>query len=236
MTNDSEPMSDEEFNDDAATLDPPGSIAVVGAGPLGIEAALYGRFMGYDVTVIEATSIANSHRGHDEDPLPMLPDRSLSPLAVSALGAQQSDVISTLPVTYGQWIGGALEPLMQTDLLRDRLRCPAKVTRIETVEVQADQPDEDTSDIPPDFRITYATPYGEKQTVDVEAVIVATGDLSEIELAFAIPADYYFAIGTSSASEPMTEKSFLLGLKEIVAIYASLAGRSSLDLYRPSRG
>ena len=44
------------------TLDPPGSIAVVGAGPLGIEAALYGRFLGYDVTLIEAVSVANSLR------------------------------------------------------------------------------------------------------------------------------------------------------------------------------
>jgi len=34
-------------------LDPPARIAVLGAGPIGLEAALYGRFLGYDVDVYE---------------------------------------------------------------------------------------------------------------------------------------------------------------------------------------
>ncbi|EMI22110.1 Pyridine nucleotide-disulfide oxidoreductase, NAD-binding region domain protein [Rhodopirellula maiorica SM1] len=42
------------MNSEIATLDPPGSIAIVGAGPLGVEAALYGRFLGYNVSLIEA--------------------------------------------------------------------------------------------------------------------------------------------------------------------------------------
>ncbi|TWU50813.1 dihydropyrimidine dehydrogenase subunit A [Rubripirellula tenax] len=228
-------MQNEEI-DDSPTLDPPGSIAVIGAGPLGIEAALYGRFMGYDVTVFEAVAVANSHRNHDEEPLPMLPDRSLSPLAVSALQAQQPELVPALPMTYGQWIENGLEMLLQTDLLRDRLRCPAKVTRIETVAVEADEPDEDTSDVPPDFRLTLSTPYGGDETFDAESVIVVTGIADAIELGFALPADYFFAIGKAMAGEPLSETTFLTGLKEIVATYASLAGRSTLDLYRPRRG
>ena len=77
------------------TLDPPGSIAVIGAGPLGIEAALYGRFLGYDVTLIEAVSVANSLRQQAQLPLPLPPDRSLSPLAVGALQAQFPELAST---------------------------------------------------------------------------------------------------------------------------------------------
>lgn len=42
------------------TLDPPGSIGIVGAGTHGIEAGLYGRFLGYDVTVLERGSIGNN--------------------------------------------------------------------------------------------------------------------------------------------------------------------------------
>lgn len=34
------------------TLDPPGRVIVMGTTPLGLEAALYGRYLGYDVTVI----------------------------------------------------------------------------------------------------------------------------------------------------------------------------------------
>jgi len=48
--------------DDSLTLDPPGAIAVVGAGPLGIEAALYGRYLGYDVKLYEAKSVGSSMR------------------------------------------------------------------------------------------------------------------------------------------------------------------------------
>ena len=49
-------MSPAETATDAndMTLDPPGTIVVVGAGALGIEAALYGRYLGYNVTLIEA--------------------------------------------------------------------------------------------------------------------------------------------------------------------------------------
>ncbi len=86
-------MSDstDPIDDDAMTLDPPGSIAVVGAGPLGIEAALYGRFLGYEVTLLEAVAIANSIRNQHDLPLPMLPGRCLSPLALSALRAQHGE-------------------------------------------------------------------------------------------------------------------------------------------------
>ncbi len=229
-------MMNANEQDDSLTLDPPGSIAIVGAGPLGIEAALYGRFLGYEVTIIEAVAVANSHRNRDNDPLPMLPDRSLSPLAISALGSQYPDLVRTLPVTYGEWITAAWEPLIQSDLLSGRVRCPSKVVRIEKVDVQPDDPDEDTSDIPPDFRLTLASPDGNIETIDFEAVIVAIGSGDEIDFGFDTPADYLFRIGTPLAGESLDEHSYLTGLKEIVATFAILAGRSDLDLYRPRRG
>lgn len=234
---------DDQTIDDVATLDPPGSIAVIGAGPLGIEAALYGRFLGYNVTLIEAVAVASSHRGLDDQPLPMLPDRCLSPLAFSAVEAQAPDTIRRLPMTYAQWIGEVLEPLTQTDLMKDRLRCPARVTRIETVAIEADETEsdggddpEDRADIPPDFRITTTDAYGTTQTLDVEAVILATDATHGIDLAFETPADYWFVIDPSTSGDKLSEEGFWTGLKQIVAVYASLAGRDGLDLYRPRRG
>ncbi|MEC9117285.1 MAG: FAD-dependent oxidoreductase, partial [Planctomycetota bacterium] len=32
-------------------IDTPATIAILGAGPIGLEAALYARFLGYEVTV-----------------------------------------------------------------------------------------------------------------------------------------------------------------------------------------
>lgn len=230
--------TDQDLIDDAPTLDPPGSIAVIGAGPLGIEAALYGRFLGYDVTLIEAIAVASSHRGHDDQPLPMMPDRCLSPLAFSAIDAQAPDTIRTLPMTYAQWIGEVLEPLTQTDLMKDRLRCPARVTRIETVAIEPDEGDDpdDLVGIPPDFRITTTDAYGKTQTLDVEAVILATGPLHGIDVAFETPADYWYAIEPPTSQDRLSEEGFWTGLKQIVSVYAGLAGRENLDLYRPRRG
>lgn len=235
---DTNPETDDHVIDDAPTLDPPGSIAVIGAGPLGIEAALYGRFLGYDVTLAEAVAVASSHRGHDDQPLPMMPDRCLSPLAFSAINAQAPDTIRTLPMTYAQWIGEVLEPLTQTDLMKDRLRCPARVTRIETVAIEpeeGDDPDE-LAGIPPDYRITTVDAYGKTQTLDVEAVIVATGASHGIDVAFETPADYWHTIDPSTSEVGLSEEAFWTGLKQIVVIYAGLAGRADLDLYRPRAG
>ena len=57
-------------------------------------------------------------------------------------------------MTYRQWIDDALVPLTETDLLRGRIRVPVRVTEIIRIPVESDEPEEDTSEIPPDFRLT----------------------------------------------------------------------------------
>ena len=242
--------------EDAATLDPPGTIAVIGAGPLGIEAALYGRYLGYDVTLFEADDVVGSLTRSRDEAIPMLPDRCASPLAVAALTAQAEDAAPRRsPLTIGEWIDQVWRPLVETDLLRGRVRCPARVVSIGMVEESAEdsvdaadgsntdgnntQGSNDghgEADIPPDFRLTLS----EGQSEDFEAVILATGDgtaesaASPVETTFPTPADYLFEIDTPAGSDDgNAEQVFWGGLKQIVAIYASLGGRADLDLYRP---
>src|SRR6266516_3622055 len=47
-------------------IDTPARLAILGAGPIGLEAALYARFLGYEVVVYERGDIAASVRewGH----------------------------------------------------------------------------------------------------------------------------------------------------------------------------
>ena len=223
-------------DDQPMTLEPPGSIAVVGAGPLGVEAALYGRFLGYDVQLIEAAGIGNSMEARRDDSLPMLPDRCLSPLALGALGAQADQEATAdlmLPVTCGQWIDQFLVPLTDSDLLRGRLRMPARVVKIETIPVEPDEEGEDTSEIPPDYRLSI-TGDDSCDYVDCESVILATGQSSEIEFCFPTPASYVFSVGRDVVDDD-PERQLLAGLREIVAIYSQLGGREDLDLYRPRR-
>lgn len=221
----------------SATLEPPGTIAVIGAGPLGLEAALYGRFLGYDVTVFEAVAIAHSLTADRQSPVPMMPDRCASPLAKSALAAQRSAgkdaeaVPQAAPLTVGEWIDRVWQPLTETDLLRGRLRCPLTVRAIDLVEVddhaEGDSGEPDDEPIPPDFRLSFDAAPPEQ----FEAVIDATGGNGQegadhpVRCSFATPADYYFRIGDSRAEDGETR--FWQGLKQIVAVYATLGGGPS---------
>lgn len=215
-----------DLTDDTATLDPPGSIAVIGAGPLGIEAALYGRYLGYDVTLIEAVEVAHRFSDRRGEPIPMLPDRSVSPLAWSALAAQSgNDDPKALPLSIGAWIDQVWMPLTETDLMRGRLRCPLQVISMEQVAV------DDDPEVPPDFRLR----FDDQQTGDFEAVIEATGEEQDtIDRSFSLPIDYHFRIGRQRTGD--AEADLWTGFKEIVAVYASLGGRAELDLYQPLRG
>ncbi|MCG8650614.1 MAG: hypothetical protein MI861_12330 [Pirellulales bacterium] len=216
------------------TLDPPGTIAVVGAGALGIEAALYGRFLGYDVTLFEAESVGHSLLAHVDDPIPMLPDRCLSPLAISALLAQRDDdELEVLPLTCGQWLEQWLVPLTQSDLLAGRLRMPARVTRIDLLEIKPDPEDttDEVAEIPSDFRLEF---WDGSESFDAEAVVLAIGNTPLIPMDFPTPAPYLFQIGGGSDLD--VETYLQRGFKQIVELYAKLAGREDLDLYRPRRG
>ena len=231
----------EQTNDeilDRATLDPPGVIAVVGAGPLGIEAALYGRYLGYDVTIFEAERVAAAWEPLRDDPIPMMPTTSVSPLARSALQAQVGEATLKAAATQvGEWIDQVWQPLVQTDLLTGRLRCPAKVVEIDLVAVDGDDSDEAEASeraedaLPPDFLLCLSG--GERE--QFEAVILATGSRpAGIRYSFDAAIDYFFQLGDHGTGND--EVDFSAGLKAIVAIYASLAGRADLDLYRPLRG
>ncbi len=228
--------------DDSATLDPPGSIIVIGAGPLGIEAALYGRFLGYDVTIVEAVGVAYSMRSLLDQTLPIMPHDCLSPLAISALHAQESAdhpgfISQTLPITYRDWIERALKGLIECDLLDGRLRKPLRVSRVSLAPVELDDEDTDVEDsgeqVPPDFEVESTGVDGKVERLRCESVIVATGNECGIVFDFELGADYFFRIGEKSSGD--LAEDLRTGRQQIVAIFAGLGGRSDLDLYRPRR-
>jgi hypothetical protein len=233
------------------TLDPPGKIVVVGAGALGLEAALYGRYLGYEVELFERGIIGESLRGAADSVLPMLPDRCLSPLAISALKAQDGGLVlpgdPTFPQTIHQWIENGLLRIASTDLLAERIHLNCEVVSISHVldgeqhendDSEAAAEDEDSyvdGEVPPDFRLLVRTETGDR-SVETEAVIFAIGETSRssIEgLESLMDAPYLFEVGR--AAEGNDEARLHRGWHEIVMVYAGLGGRRSLDLYRPIR-
>lgn len=221
--------------DDEMTLDPPGSIAVVGAGALGLEAALYGRFLGYNVIVFESGEICENLGPLGDAPPPVLPDQCLSPLALSALAAQREadpDATLTLPTTTDQWVDEHLRRLAETDLLRDRVLTHQPVRSLTTVSVEAEEEGEDTSDLPCDFELEIASDPEVIERQRFEAVVLAIGKGDDIRLEVELPIPYLFRIGGSQLDDA---SDLIQGRQQIVGVFASLAGRSDLDLYRPKR-
>ncbi len=234
-----------EFNDDdALTLDPPGRIAVIGAGPIGLECALYGRYLGYDVVVIEADRVGGSLCERIGEPLPMMPDRCLSSLGLGAIDAQlDPSQPRTLPLTIEAWINEGLVQIAASDLLAERMMMPIKCVSIELVPVEADDAgeasesesdgDSDDGEIPPDFLLQLVDESGESHSLRSECVMLAGGGNHGIELAFPSDTPYFFQLGHESVGD--LEADLRRGWREIASIYASLMGRADLDLYRPRR-
>lgn len=269
-----------EFNlIDSPTLDPPGTIVVIGTTPVGIEAALYGRYLGYNVTLIAGVDAWISpqldpaatrrrlgptfnddwfsrHWLGDEsiasrwgDAMPMLPDQCLSPLAIEAITAQQEGAAFVLPISMRQWVEEGLQAVLETDLLRGRCFPETFLQSIDLVEVSEDDDDDvdpqdaipegdddDDSDIPPDFLLKLSGAVigeGDTQQIQCECIIVADVPIGSVPLGFKLPTDYFYQI--TSAGERRAADELRAGWRQIATIYAELAGRSGLDLYRPRR-
>ncbi|MEM8667601.1 MAG: hypothetical protein AAGG48_08815 [Planctomycetota bacterium] len=225
------------------TLEPPGSILIVGAGLLGIEAGLYGRFLGYDIQIIEQDTIGSKLRARAEEELPVMPNRCLSPLAVSALQAQSgSEVPPVPPLNFGQWIDQMLVPITESDLLHGRVHTGVRVTKIQQIPADPTSDDETSiedddlgdDDVPPDFRLIAQDADATQLTFDAEAVILAVGGPPHsIQLEFTPPVAYFHSIGESNSDD--WETDLRKGWQEITAVFAELGDRADLDLYRPRR-
>src|SRR2546421_4457964 len=111
-------------------LDTPARIAILGAGPIGLEAALYARYLGYDVDVYERGQVAEHVRrwGHARMFTPFRLNRS--PLALAALQAQDGNwrpPADEAFLTGREFADRYLIPLAQSDLLSDSIHTGVEV-------------------------------------------------------------------------------------------------------------
>lgn len=103
-------------------VESPAHIVIVGAGPIGIEAALYARFLGYQVTILDSGDVGAYLRNWSHVRM-FTPFRAnCTKLGKSALAAQYPDLSFPLAdqhVTYGQYLEQYLLPLAESDLVAD---------------------------------------------------------------------------------------------------------------------
>jgi hypothetical protein len=111
-------------------IDTPAKLAILGAGPIGLEVALYARFLGYDVIVLEQGRVCEHvlRRGHVSMFFPFTDLHS--PLGLAALQAQHDDYqppARDALLSGREWVNEYLGPLAATDLLAEHIRPNTRV-------------------------------------------------------------------------------------------------------------
>jgi hypothetical protein len=162
-------------------VDTPAKILILGAGPIGLEAALYARYLGYDVEVFDARESVMPHGMPASFLLPEPFGLCSSSLGLRALAAQNPE--AALPaaeeqLTVGDWYERYVAPLAHSDLINDFLRLGTEVLSVGKVEItKADQPSGEYDRGAWDFRLL-VKPRGESEQIAVGDVVLDCTGLS----------------------------------------------------------
>jgi len=167
-------------------VESPARIAVLGAGPIGLEAALYARYLGYEVDLYERGNVCENMLawGHAQLFTPF--SANASPLGISALAAQDSNWKSPAPdalLTAREFVERYCLSLAQSDLLVDGLHTRTEVLGVARGELRkTDRSGEDRADA--DFRLLLRSidAHGVaavERAATAEVVIDATGTYGE---------------------------------------------------------
>ena len=159
-------------------VDTPAKIAVIGAGPIGLEAALYARFLGYEVVVFERGQVCAEVLGwgHLRMVTPAAMNRSV--LGVAAIQAQDEayrPAADDAYLTAFEWVADYLRPLAETDLIADHLRLGTEVLAVGKEELRKHElpGHEDRGDW--SFRLLVRDSDGRQRIELADVVIDATG-------------------------------------------------------------
>lgn len=120
-------------------IDAPAVVAIIGAGPIGIEAALYARFLGYDVLLFDQGKVAGNvlKWGHVKMLTPF--KENSSSLGLRALLAQDENFKPPAAdecLTGHQYATQYLVPLAKTDLIYDGVHVHSRIVSISRVQTQ----------------------------------------------------------------------------------------------------
>ncbi len=164
-------------------LEPPACIGIVGAGPLGLEATLYARFLGYRVHLLEAGALGDALRPHFDLPLSEPVSHWMTSLGLRALMAQDDGFVpleESASPTVADWYHRYLEPLAQSDLVSDCLTCHTRVAAVISLAGDESEWEAADEDHPEPERFELLTRQGDEAAAvetrrRVSAVFDATG-------------------------------------------------------------
>ena len=205
-------------NDD----DRPIRIAVLGAGPISLEVALYGRYLGHEVCLYDADEVCGGWIGGTNEMSSFR--ENYTPLALAAIGAQDARFESPNPddcLTIDQWCERYCLPLAKTDLVRRGLR-----TRHEVKSIEFDSASETYTLVAHSANGETAETYD--YIIDTRQITSATSDkLEELAEFPASKTDDFIVMDRSHDGF-----SFRAATKWIVRLFAMIGERDDLDIYR----
>ena len=241
-----------EYNSDN-TLEPPGTIAVLGGGPLAIETALFARYLGFSVSLYSTDLLVAQLHKFPENTTPTL---LASPLGLASLAAQRGlggTMVELDCPDYGTWINQYFRPLAEVDFLKGAIHSQVRLDRINLAQVE-DDADAD-EDLPPDFVIEWtngqAQPADREKHADrFEAIIdmrahlvpglgsISTNawfpsDVTWLGPGSEVPPsapDYYLCLA-ELPDAALSDSDMLSGFQRIQKLFSLLCDRPKLDVY-----
>jgi hypothetical protein len=117
-------------------MESPATILVIGGGPVGIEAALYARFLGYYVSIFETRRVAHRMLDWHDRPLALPVSQVTTSLGHAAIAAQNPDYKRPDPerfFTGREYSEEYLLPLAKTDLLFDDIHFLSPVVDVSRI-------------------------------------------------------------------------------------------------------
>ena len=193
------------------------TLVVVGAGPIGLEAAVGALDRGFAVTVLEKGRVGESFRRYGATRLfsPFAMNVSARVRALLGPGAPADDAL----LTGEEMAARVLEPLARTPLLAGRVRTGHRVTAIGRARMtRRDMPGHPLRGERP-FRILVETPRGE-ELMEADAVLDASGVYDR-------PAAVGVG-GIPARGERALDGALIQRLGDLLAALGSFAGRDVL--------
>ena len=153
-------------------IDTPSTIAVIGGGSIGVEAALYARFLGYTVMLFDAHKVGHRQLAWGDHLMQEPWSQVTTSLGLAAIEAQGT--ASVYPAddavcTYREYVEKYLLPVARTDLLYDGVQINSPVVSVSRTGCSLNSPAAITRRAEQEFRLLVdSSPRGEySQLVDI---------------------------------------------------------------------
>ncbi|MEM7559375.1 MAG: hypothetical protein AAF394_09640 [Planctomycetota bacterium] len=125
-------------------IDTPATILIIGGNAIGIEAALYARFLGYSVIVADAARVGNTLLATGDDSMPGTWGELTTPLGLAALETQNAGTTEAMRgensasvPTHREYVEQYLIPVAKTDLIYEAVEINSPVQSVTRSEVSA---------------------------------------------------------------------------------------------------